>query len=167
MVQAYDANQTENYKYFSAYSAFSTKRDQLFDMYALDRKKAKVISRNDPVVAERLGIRGSVPRTYMNWLETARKFYTSSTADPEIQTQLARLKITPEHLTQANTLITDLEGSRNKYLQEKGESQDATKLKDAAFTRIDEWMRDFYAVAKIALEDRPQLVESLGKLVRS
>lgn len=70
--QAYDTNQMENDEYFSAYNAFTTKREELFDTYALDRKKAKVIFRNDPVVAERLGIRGSVPRTYMNWLETAR-----------------------------------------------------------------------------------------------
>jgi len=52
-------------------------------------------------------------------------------------------------------------------LREVGESQDATKIKDAAFVKMDDWMSEFYAVAKIALEDNPQLLESLGKLVRS
>lgn len=54
-----------------------------------------------------------------------------------------------------------------EYLLKKGESQDATKLKDSAFGEIDDWMSEFYAVAKIALEDNPQLLESLGKFVRS
>jgi hypothetical protein len=53
------------------------------------------------------------------------------------------------------------------YLREKGESQDSTKAKDAAFAKLDDWMSEFYAVAKIALEDNPQLLESLGKFVRS
>ena len=53
------------------------------------------------------------------------------------------------------------------YLKEKGESQDATKIKDEVFAKLDDWMSEFYAVAKIALEDNPQLLESLGKLVRS
>lgn len=52
-------------------------------------------------------------------------------------------------------------------LREKGESQDATKLKDTAFIELDDWMSEFYVVAKIALEDNPQLLESLGKFVRS
>ena len=64
-------------------------------------------------------------------------------------------------------MITDLEAARAEYLREKGESQDSTKIKDAAFAKIDDWMSEFYAVAKIALEDNPQLLESLGKLVRS
>ena len=53
------------------------------------------------------------------------------------------------------------------YLREKGESQDATKLKDAPFIELEDWMREFYTVAKIALKDNPQLLESLGKFVRS
>lgn len=52
-------------------------------------------------------------------------------------------------------------------MKEKGESQDATKLKDTAFGELDDWMREFYAVAKIALEDNPQLLESLEKFVRN
>lgn len=64
-------------------------------------------------------------------------------------------------------MISNLEAARADYLRGKGESQDSTKIKDAAFVKIDDWMSEFYAVAKIALEDNPQLLESLGKLVRS
>lgn len=80
---------------------------------------------------------------------------------------MARLKITADDLTTTNTLITELETARTEYLREKGESQDTTKAKDAALATIDDWMSEFYAVAKIALEDNPQLLESLGKIVRS
>ena len=67
----------------------------------------------------------------------------------------------------ANTMISDLEAARSEYLKEKGESQDSTKAKDAAFAKIDDWMSGFYAVAKIGLEDNPQLLEALGKTVKS
>jgi hypothetical protein len=30
-----------------------------------------------------------------------------------------------------------------------------------------EWMRDFYAIAKIALKEQPQLQEAFGKVVKS
>lgn len=52
------------------------------------------------------------------------------------------------------------------YIREKGESQDATKKKDEAFKNLTEWTRTCYAVAKIALKDDKQLLESLAKLVK-
>jgi hypothetical protein len=52
-------------------------------------------------------------------------------------------------------------------VQEIGESQEATRGKDKALAELEEWMSDFYAVARIAMEDQPQLLESLGLLVRS
>jgi hypothetical protein len=52
-------------------------------------------------------------------------------------------------------------------LREVGESEDLTQQKDGAFSKLDEWMSEFYAVAKIALEDHPQLLESLGKSIKS
>jgi hypothetical protein len=102
----------------------------------------------------------------VKWLETAKKFYTVASTDTDLQSKLARLKITPDELTAASTLISNLEAARGEYLREKGESQDATKAKDAAFTKIDDWMSEFYAVARIGLEDSPQLLEALGKVVR-
>ena len=107
-----------------------------------------------------------MPRTYIKWLEAAKKFYSVTSVDTTIQAKLARLKISVDDLTAANTLISELETARAVYLKEKGESQDATKGKDAAFAKIDDWMSEFYAVAKIGLEDNPQLLEALGKTIR-
>ena len=42
--------------------------------------------------------------------------------------------------------------------------QEATKAKDAAFVKMDDWMDDFHAIAEIALEDKPQLLEAIKKV---
>ncbi len=70
-------------------------------------------------------------------------------------------------MTAANALLVEVEGARGTYLKEQGESQDATHNKNSVFDQLEDWMKEFYAVAKIALEDRPQLAESLGRLVRN
>jgi len=163
---AYDANKTEDDETSAAYADFSSKKEQLEDTFNIHRKKAKVVFRNDSLTADKLAISGAMPRSYMKWLEAARKFYSVASTDTAIQGKLARLKISADDLTAANTLITDLEAARAEYLKEKGESQDSTKIKDAAFAKIDDWMSEFYAVAKIGLEDNPQLLEALGKTVR-
>ena len=36
----------------------------------------------------------------------------------------------------------------------------------AHFLKLAEWMSEFYAVAKIAMEDNPQLLEALGLVVK-
>lgn len=102
-----------------------------------------------------------MPDNYVKWHETIKTFYTTSQASSEIQTPLATLKVSAEHITEMNKTITEMEHLRAAYLREKGESQDATNLKDNAFAALDDWMREFKAVAKIALEEHSQLLEAL------
>lgn len=165
--KAYEANITEDDETSVAYADFSNIRTSLEVIFNLHRKKAKVVFRNDPLTADRLAVSGAMPRTYIKWLETVKRFYSLATSNTDIQVKLARLKISVEDLTTANRLISELETARSFYLKEKGESQDATKAKDAAFYKIDDWMSEFYAVAKIGLEDNPQLLEALGKMVKN
>jgi predicted RNase H-like nuclease (RuvC/YqgF family) len=165
--KAYDANKTEDDETSEASANFKKLKEQLANNYASDRRKAKIIFRKDNLTSEKLGLTGSIPQAYIKWLELTRKFYTTTLKDTEIQNKLTRLGITPGSLTSNLTLISQLETARTDYLREVGESQDSTKIKDAAFVKMDDWMSEFYAVAKIALEDNPQLLESLGKLVRS
>lgn len=163
----FDFNKTEDDETSVAYADFSNRKKDLETIYSLHRKKAKVVFRKDPVTLKQLALDGSLQKSYVKWIETVKKFYSVATTNTEIQGKLARLKVTPEDITATNTKVTELEKARAEYLREKGESQDATKAKDAAFAKIDDWMSEFYAVAKIGLEEKPQLLEALGKIVRS
>jgi hypothetical protein len=165
--QAYDANVTEDDETSATYAVFNNKRILVEDIFTMHRKKAKVIFRNDPVTADKLAISGEKARTYIKWAESAKKFYSVAVADTVIQAKLIRLKVSLDDLMAASNLITEMETARSLYLQEKGESQEATQAKDEAFYKIDDWMSEFYAVAKIGLEDKPQLLEVLGKMVRN
>ena len=83
-------------------------------------------------------------------------------ADTEAQTQLARYKVTLEAL---QTALSDVEQAftlKSSQEQEKGEAQEATQQRDAAIDALDEWLSDFKVVARIALEDTPQLLEALN-----
>ncbi len=162
----FNANITEYDESTTAYAQFVSKKSELEKIFMQHRKKAKVVFRKDSLTAEQLAVLGEMPRIYVNILEAAKKFYEISTTDADIQSKLARLVITPEQLTAGKNLVSELETARAAYLKEKGESQEATKIKDAAFAKMDDWMSEFYAVARIALEDKPQLLEALGKVVK-
>ena len=164
---AFQHNRTEDEESSDAYRMFSEKKEALSKTYGLHRKKAKVIFKKDSATSEKIGITGATPLAYLKFVDTTKTFYTQALQDTAIQNKLARLKISPEELQDAEKQIAELEVARAFYLREKGESQEATQLKDQAFSELDDWMADFYAVAKIALEDQPQLLESLGILVRS
>ncbi|RJE71574.1 hypothetical protein [Reichenbachiella sp. MSK19-1] len=163
---AYDTNNKEDDETSQAYHDFSTLRGQIKDQYSKHRKKAKVVFRKDATTADLLDISGLVPKAYIKWLESVKIFYTNANDKPEILQKLARLKITAEDISAMVGQIEQLEAARSKYLLEKGESQDATNAKDQAMAEIDDWMSEFYAVATIALEDKPQLLEVLGKVVK-
>lgn len=124
---AYDANKTEDDETSAAYADFSVKKEQLEGVFNIHRKKAKVVFRNGLLTADKLAITEVMPRTYIKWLEAVKKFYSVASTDIDIQSKLARLKISADDITAANTLISDLETAIAVYLKEKGESQDATK----------------------------------------
>lgn len=68
-------------------------------------------------------------------------------------------------LTITKTARQELEALENKYnqqLKEKGEAQTATELRNEVLYALQDWMSDFIAIAKIALEDKSQLLEMLG-----
>ena len=81
--------------------------------------------------------------------------------NPELQSKVARLKLTQEGITKALELIEQVNLLRSEFLKELGESQLSRKTKDEALAAIELWMREFYAVAKIALDDKVKLLKAL------
>jgi hypothetical protein len=158
---AYNFKKKEDIETSEAYIKFKNLQEKISETYARDRKKAKAVFGKQPEMLTRLNINGSVPEAYTKWHETVKIFYATCQDNTELQTQLATLKVTQEHLKETMSLILEMETSRTDYLREKGESLEATSTKDNAFAALDDWMRDFIRVAKIALEDHPQLLETL------
>lgn len=166
-VAVYNQNKIEDDETTAASDVYKTTKKELEKWYKKHVQKARVAFRNDPVTKERLEIVGSKSEAYASWIIRVKKFYAEVTNDELIKAKIVRLKTPEEELTAAVTLIGETETARANYLREKGESEDATKQKDAALAKLDDWMSEFYDVAKIALEDHPQLLEALGLSVKS
>jgi hypothetical protein len=58
--------------------------------------------------------------------------------------------------------VDAVEAASIAQAKERGEAQDATQARDAALEALDDWLSDFIAIAHVALEEQPQLLEKLG-----
>ena len=165
-MQVYMKNKTEDVETSEASAKFKTDRELLEKTFRRHRRKARVVFRKDPVMLQRLAIDDDVPGAYAKLMETVSVFY-SEAGKPDVLDKLARLGITGEDISGGMELASSVSDDRNNYLREVGESEAATKTKDAAMATMQDWMTEFYAVARIALEDQPQLLEALGRPVKS
>lgn len=163
----YNVNKKETAEETTAYAIFNEKLTAVLNTYRTDRKKAKIVFMNQADVLKNLNIKSLVPSRNAEAIESMKLFYNTLNNQESLLNALNQLKITADHVGNQLTLITETESAYANYIQEKGESQQATQDKNKAFSEIDVWIRRFYAVAKIALEDQPQLLESVAKLVRS
>ncbi|ARV15143.1 hypothetical protein [Polaribacter sp. SA4-12] len=163
----FNNNQTLEDTRAKAYKAFDDEKTNIETKYAKDRKKAKIVFKQDTLVLKELGIKGIIPKSYVKWLETVNLFYNTLNSQPDILTKLAAIKINQLQVTEILAELTELENLRAAYILAKGNAQNETKTKNIAFKSLDKYMSDFFAVARIALELEPQLLEALGKIVKS
>lgn len=165
--QTFDANTKETREETTASLAFQEIYQQTLENYATDRKKARIIYEDNEEASRSLHLKGRTAQVTAKALEEIRAFYQALDTTESLLTPLAQLKITSERVKSQLKNLEETDKKYADYLKEKGESQQATKDKNNAFEALDKWVSKFFKIAKIALEDRPQLLESLGKLVRS
>ncbi len=166
-VEAYNFNKIGNNHESISYREFSTEKKALDNLYRNHRKKAKVMFKNEPRELIHLNLQNTIPATYLQWIDTVKRFYTYVNENPQTKQQLALFKIKDEDIQSALQLILKVEELRKVYLNEKGKSQEATKRKNQALSKLDKWLRNFMSTANIALDDHPQLMEALGKQTKS
>ena len=157
----HDAQIKEYGEQHAATQAYTEMAEQTDKVYAAHRRLAKIAFKADAQRKTDLHLNERKPRAFNPWYEQARHFYTALLADTEAQTQLARYKITLEALQAAQSQVEQALSLKNAQEQERGEAQEATQKRNAAIEALDEWLADFRVVARIALEDTPQLLEAL------
>jgi phage gp46-like protein len=114
-----------------------------------------------------LGLDGIRRNSYLGWLGQVKQFYTQALARADLLDQLDDLNVTAAKLQAGLALVTALEAARETQQSQIGAKQNATEDRDKVLDDLRAWLSKYLAVAELALEDEPQLLESLGVLVRS
>lgn len=118
--------------------------------------------KNNKGVWQELGLTGKRRDNFSGWLLQANQFYNNALANPEILNKFATVNVTQESLTAGKALVDAAEQANQTQEKEKGEAQNATKTRDAALDDLEVWIEDLKGFSRIALEGKPQLLESLG-----
>ena len=125
-------------------------------------KVARVALKNNPRGWEVLDLAGRRKFSQAGWLNQALNFYMKALENNDIITGLNQYGITKAKLKAGLGLVKDYETALRKQETEKGEAQAATKERDMAFDEMEDWLADYLAIARIALDDRAQYMEILG-----
>lgn len=163
----WNRNKQEDRETADAYRQFQELYTEQEKLYSLDRKKLRAAFIWEPAVLKQLGITGEMPRAYLEVIDHMKVCYSVLNDDASLLAKVSHMNITPEYMAASLERISAIEKARSLYVREESESQAATDEKDQALAELDRWMREYLAVARIALEDKPQLLEALGILVRS
>lgn len=154
--------QKEYGEQFEATDTLNAAKATANQQYMKHIKIARIALGKNRNAQESLQLGGERRRSLSGWLKQAKAFYANALSSSEVQAALGRYGITAEKLTAAQQQVTEVEQAFNRQLQEKGEAQAATQQRDEAFDALQEWMGDFIAIARIALESEPQYLEMLG-----
>jgi len=160
-------NQREEAESKIASSTYKDHYEEMRSTFKRHRDITLIFFKKNPEVLVKLGVKGRFPSRYTEFFDAVNLFYSTIKADQAIQQQMDRIKLTASVVDDCIARYENLLADRANYEKELGESQDTTKSKDAALLALKEWMEDFDAVAKVALYDKPQLLEALGIFVRS
>ncbi len=79
----------------------------------------------------------------------------------------ATCELPQSELSQNQASVEALIAMRNRRMQKKGEAEEATRLRNESMKALHLWMKEFRSIARIALQDSPQLLEALGIIVKS
>jgi hypothetical protein len=120
-----------------------------------------------PVVSQALPHPGPPRQCLDQVLQEARRFYLTLQSDAEIGAAMAARGLTAEKIAQALTDLGELEGLDQRQEYKNSRSQQATRSRNARRRAVADWMAGYQRIARIALRDKPELVEQLGLLVRS
>lgn len=163
----WEQNKKEDAESKIASTSYKGKYNTLSSQFKRHRDYTLIFFKKDPDVLVTLGVKGSFPEKYNDFFDKVGQFYNGIKDNPSVQEKMNLIKITSAVVDENLTLHAALLAERSNYDKELSESQDITKSKNAALIVLKEWKEDFDAIAKIALYDKPQLLEALGIFVRS
>jgi len=111
--------------------------------YMSMRKVALVAFKDNEAARNHLLLSGERARLFPQWLPETIHFYQNALNTPKIIEGFAAFNVTAETLQQGLDLVKSTREKDKIQEKTKSEAQNATKVRDAAFDDMDNWISDF------------------------
>ncbi len=119
--------------------------------YKRHLRLARVALRGNDTAAQALGLHAPRARTIADWLLQARQFYGAALADPTIVEALAQYGIAGTELAATQSQVATVAECVTEQQEAKLGARHVAVARRGSMAALDAWMRDFLAVADVAL----------------
>jgi len=150
-----------------SFDTFFATKDGVEKAFLNTRKAVIQLSKNDPDLQDRLRFSPMSKLPHGDWIQAGVEFYDSLLRETAFLERLARFNLTVDRLNREKQELEALRELRTRTLVEQGEAQEATRLRNQKLEELEDYCNLLKTMASIALQDRPQLMETLGVMVRS
>ncbi|MEZ5106029.1 MAG: hypothetical protein R2757_16135 [Draconibacterium sp.] len=150
----------------AAQTAFEDERKAAHGNYMDMLAICKIAFKNDVKAISTLDLTGRRASTFSGWLNQTRSFYRALLANDAWKTALTTYGQTEEVLNAHLAAIDTVTAASETKKKEMGDAQNATQERDMKLEELVEWVSDYEVIARIALADKPQLLEKLGIVVK-
>lgn len=139
-----------------AYAEF----DKLFsgakEEFRIIKKIVKLAFRNNLQKADKLGLSRKYSKNIISIFESMQTFYDNAVADAEVMSALLTFGFTKDKTYRFRDGFIAARDAHNLFFKEHSEAVTATIFRDEKIAVLDDWMMDYYTIAKIALTHPPQ-----------
>lgn len=150
-----------------AYDKATVLRNQCKKQFKANHRLIGLASRKDADLQNRIKVNVTRATKIEPWIQQTIEFYTLVLNETDLLSIVLRYGITADTLSSDLNDLKTLKELRNEASAEKGQAQEATRLRDEKMDELDDYCFELETIARIALADEPQLLEILGILVRS
>ncbi len=156
----------EKHEMSIAYDNFQREQEKCNKKYLNIQKMVKLCTRHNDEVSSRV-ITSIIPlHPIKDWFGRVSNFYIKIASEPTIMEYLEMFNITAKTLSIYSEELHNAQHLREVAIKEKGEAENATDKRNRAMAELEDMCYELITLAKIALQDSPQLLEQLGVVVK-
>ncbi|WP_347838042.1 hypothetical protein [uncultured Draconibacterium sp.] len=163
----YETQKQEYGEVDAAQANYESQRTEAHDDYMTMLAICKIAFKKDVKAISTLDLSGRRATTLSGWLKQTRGFYRAILANEEWKAALAGFGQTEEKLQAQLANVEGVATASETKKREMGDAQNATQQRDEKLEELSEWVNDYEVIARIALADKPQLLEKLGIVVKN
>ncbi len=135
--------------------------------YKRTLKISRLVFEGNAEARNALGLNGRRKISIGGWIEQTMFFYKALLETPAFIAAMTPYSYDQVKLSAENALVQAVIDAKSQQNTERGQAQEATKIRDAKMDELDQWISAYKTVAEVALDETPQKLEQLGWVVPS